>query len=161
MTSRCSIGIAGQMVLLGLTAGGLSWAAWKTSDHPLALDYNWGLHVEASAAETGMRTVTVEEAKTMAESFTYVLLDARKASDFSAGRLPGAMSLPVSDLDAHLAEIAAFLTPSQPILVYCSGAECEESLELGKFLIESGYTNVSLFAGGISAWEKAGYPVER
>lgn len=161
MASRRSIGIARQMLLLGAVAGGLSWAAWQASDQPLALDYNWGAHVEAAATETGMRTVSVEETKIITDSFSHILLDARKSADYTAGRIPGAMSLPVSDLDAHLAEIAAFLTPAQPILVYCSGAECEESLELGKFLIESGYTNVTLFAGGITAWEKAGYPVER
>jgi rhodanese-related sulfurtransferase len=71
------------------------------------------------------------------------------------------MSLPVSDLDNHLPALAGLLTPEQPILVYCSGAECEESLELGRFLIASGYTNIALFAGGMAEWTAAGHPVEQ
>ena len=161
MASRRPIGIVGQLFLLGLISAALTGAAWKTASEPLDLRYAWGAHVETSAAETGMNTVSVDEAKIIADTFSHLVLDARKATDFAAGRIPGAMSLPVSDLDTHLAEIAAFLTPAQPILVYCSGAECEESLELGKFLIDAGYTNVTLFAGGITEWEKAGHPVER
>lgn len=154
-------GTAVQMLLLGLVAAVATLAARAFYPEPLPLDYAWGDHVAAAAEATGMRTVTTEEARVIADTFSHVVLDARKAADYAAGRIPGAMSLPVSAFDAHFGEISALLTPGQPILVYCSGAECEESLELGKILISAGFTNIALFAGGISAWEQAGYPVER
>jgi len=128
---------------------------------PLPFRYAWSEHVVSTASEKGMRTVSTEEAKQIADSFSHIILDARKMSDYTAGRIPGAMSLPVSDLDSHIASISALLTPEQPILVYCSGQECEESLELGAILITHGYTNITLFAGGITAWTEAGYKVER
>jgi rhodanese-related sulfurtransferase len=53
------------------------------------------------------------------------------------------------------------LTPEQPIVVYCSGPECDESLKLGEILITAGYTNIALFAGGMTAWTEAGYEVQR
>ncbi len=159
-TSR-PIGTAAQAVTIGVAAALLAMAARWSSVNPLPLDYAWGSHVETSAAETGMQTVSATEAREIAASFSHIVLDARKAADFAAGHIPGAMSLPVSALDQHFAEVSAMLTPDHPILVYCSGAECEESLELGKILIQSGFTNVTLFAGGIAEWERAGYPVER
>ncbi len=149
------------MVALAALAAVLAYAAWRTSDTPLALDYAWASHVATAAAETGMRAVTVDEAHAIATSFSHLVLDARKPSDFAAGRIPGAMSLPVSDLDTHLPALAGLLTPEQPLLVYCSGAECEESLELGRILIQSGYTNIALFAGGMAEWTAAGHPVEQ
>jgi rhodanese-related sulfurtransferase len=149
------------MVVLASLSGVLAYAAWRTSDTPLALDYAWASHVATAATQTGMRTVALEEAHAIATSFSHLVLDARKPTDFAAGRIPGAMSLPVSDLDNHLPALAGLLTPEQPILVYCSGAECEESLELGRFLIASGYTNIALFAGGMAEWTAAGHPVEQ
>ena len=39
--------------------------------------------------------------------------------------------------------------------------ECEESLDLGKVLMDSGFSNVVLFAGGMTEWTNAGHVVER
>jgi len=157
---RCQ-GTGGQMILLAALAALLAYATWRNSDQPLPLDYAWSSHVASAATQTGMRAVDLPEAHAIVQSFSHLVLDARKASDFAAGRIPGAMSLPVSDLDTYLPGLAGLLTPEQPILVYCSGAECEESLELGRFLITAGYTNVALFAGGMAEWTAAGHPVEQ
>jgi len=148
------------LLLIALAAAGVVVSRF-IYEKPLPLNYAWGQHVAGAALEKGMRTATVEEARAISDSFSHIILDARRSSDYNAGRIPGAMSLPVHEVDKHLASVSALLTPSQPILVYCSGHECEESLELGEILITSGYTNVTLFAGGITAWQAAGYPVER
>ena len=52
------------------------------------------------------------------------------------------------------------LTPEQPILVYCSGQACDESLLVSSNLLEQGFTNVSLFAGGMEEWLAAGHDLE-
>jgi rhodanese-related sulfurtransferase len=148
------------LLLLALAVAGAAGSRLLT-EKPLPLHYAWGEHVAGTAVEKGMRTASVEEARAISDSFSHIILDARRTSDYNAGRIPGAMSLPVHEVDKHLASVSALLTPAQPILVYCSGHECEESLELGEILIKSGYTNVTLFAGGITAWQEAGYPVER
>jgi len=148
------------MLLLALSVAAAAIARLYYTK-PLPLHYAWSERVASAASEKGMRTVSIEEAKQIADSFSHIILDARKVSDYTAGRIPGAMSLPISDLDAHIASISVLLTPEQPIMVYCSGEECEESLELGAILITHGYTNITLFAGGITAWTDAGYAVER
>lgn len=161
MASRRTPGTIFQFLILAVLAAGAVVVARNFYENPLPLRYAWSEHVTSEAAAKGMRTVSIAEAKQIADQFSHIILDARKASDFSNGRLPGAMSLPVSDFDAHITEVSLLLTPEQPIMVYCSGQECEESLELGEILITHGYTNITLFAGGISAWTEAGYSLER
>jgi rhodanese-related sulfurtransferase len=161
MSAQKSYGTPFQMLALLAVAVLGAAVARPFYAKPLPFQYDWAGHVEGAAAEKGMRTATIEETRTISESFSHIIFDARRQSDYMAGHIPGAMSLPVHEVDKHLASASAMLTPAQPVLVYCSGQECEESLELGKILIESGYTNVTLFAGGITAWTQAGYPVER
>lgn len=152
--------IASAIFLMALAAAG-AVVAHLVRENPLPLDYTWSDRVALNAQAKGMRTVDVDEARRIVESFSHVVLDARRELDYQAGRLPGAMSLPTDDFDLHLPMVATLLTPDQPILVYCSGLECDESLKLGEILIASGYTNITLFAGGMTAWTAAQLPVER
>lgn len=150
-----------QMLIL-LTGSTLAaFAMWYQQDDRLPLDYAWGDHVEQSAREKGMSTVSLEEARQIVDTFSHIVLDARKTADFEAGHLPGAMSLPLLDFDTAFNAIAPLLTPEQPVMVYCSGKECDESLKLGEILIEAGFTNITLFAGGMIAWQEAGLEVQR
>jgi rhodanese-related sulfurtransferase len=151
-----------QMFIL-LTGSTLAaFAMWfQQGENRLALDYAWGDHVEQTAREKGMATASLEEAKIIVDTFSHIVLDARKTADFEAGHLPGAMSLPLLEFDAAFSGIAPLLTPDQPVMVYCSGKECDESIKLGEILFEAGYTNITLFAGGIIAWQEAGFEVQR
>ena len=161
MAARFIINTTAQMIVLAGLATAAAFISRGFYTEPLPWTYEWSRHVVNSAQEKGMRTVTVGEARQIADSFSHVILDARKEADYLAGHLPGAMPLPVSDLDRHLAGILSMLTPDHPVLVYCSGQDCDESLKLGEILIEAGYTNIALFAGGIIEWQQAGHPVER
>lgn len=148
------------LMLLGLALAA-TVAARFFYESPLSLKYAWTGQLQRQASEKGMASVSVQEAKVICDAFTHLVLDARKPADYLAGRLPGALSLPASDIDGNLAGILPLLSAEQPVLVYCSGEACDESLKLGEFLVTSGYTNVSLFIGGMTSWESAGYPVER
>ncbi len=59
-----------------------------------------------------------------------------------------------------LMEYAGMVAPDMEIMVYCSGTLCDESLQVSRFLVEQGFTNVVLFAQGFDAWTAAGYPTE-
>lgn len=154
-------GTLAQMVVLLVAAVAAAAVMRALDDDPLPFDYAWSQHVERAAQEKGMRTVTLDEAREMVSAFSHIVLDARKVADYEAGHLPGAMSLPLLDFDEQFPVISALLTPEQPVLVYCSGHDCDESLKLGEILIQSGYTNITLFAGGMSAWQDAGLEVQR
>jgi hydroxyacylglutathione hydrolase len=83
-----------------------------------------------------------------------LLLDVRGAGEWSAGHLPGALNVPVGELDQRLGEIPR----ERPLIVHCqTGARAAIAASL---LRARGYANVQLFSGGFAQWREAGQPVE-
>jgi rhodanese-related sulfurtransferase len=81
------------------------------------------------------------------------VLDVRTEQEIASGRLPGALHIPVQELEARVKELKQ---DGQPWLVYCaagsrSAAACE-------FLSGQGFKGLYNLSGGISAW---GGPVVR
>lgn len=46
------------------------------------------------------------------------------------------------------------------IIVYCSDVDCVASQFAYRALVENGFKNVRRYAGGLSDWQAAGYPLE-
>ncbi len=160
MAGRTRIAPLVQVLVLGIVTLLAGTASQLLRDNPIAWTEDWSNRVLAAAMEAGLPILTAEEAREVVDSMSHIVLDARPLSDFDAGHLPTALPLPVDDLETHQFNVLPMLTPDQPVMVYCSGLECDESIALGTFLIQQGYTNVALFAGGITEWKDKGYPVE-
>lgn len=85
------------------------------------------------------------------------LVDVRTKAEWDTGHLKGAQLLNASE-EGFLEKAKAALDPKKPVLVYCrSGGRSARAAEQ---LRTAGYTVYDL-AGGITAWEKAGKPVEK
>ena len=52
------------------------------------------------------------------------------------------------------------LNPADEIVIHCSNPLYPASIIRYQILIHNGYRNVRRYAGGISDWEEAGYPLE-
>ncbi len=128
---------------------------------PLTLAHAWTGRVEQAASAKGLQVIDTAAAQIIVETYSHLVLDARRESDFLSGHIPGAMSLPANAIDEALVTIAMLLTPEQPVLVYCSGQDCDESIMVGEALVQSGFTNITLYVGGLKAWQEAGLPVSR
>lgn len=91
----------------------------------------------------------MDEAKTLMEKEEgYILLDVRTKGEYESGYIPGAINIPLSDIDE---KIISFLPDkSQMILVYCRSGN--RSREASDKLSKLGYTNI-LEIGGINAWK--------
>jgi len=120
----------------------------------------WSNRVETKAEEAGIRLASLEEVAEAIETGSMIILDARRLADYDAGHIPTAMCLPELEFETFFPEIQPMLMPDFPILVYCSGKECDESLNLCVLLQEQGFENLVLFAGGMKEWEAAGKPIE-
>ena len=44
--------------------------------------------------------------------------------------------------------LRTLLTAHESLVLYCTGRECDESILLGVFLKDQGFTNVLIYAGG-------------
>lgn len=87
-----------------------------------------------------------------------LFVDSRHAYDFSLGHVKGAMNIPLQEQEAKIA--ALDLPLDRTLVVYCDGADCNSSLEIGSKLSIAGYRNVKVFFNGWQAWTQAGFPME-
>lgn len=87
-------------------------------------------------------------------------LDARDAATFAGGHIRGARSLPLGELGERLPEFRKQVPKTMPLVIYCNGYGCHDSMDLGKKLIQAGYWEIFVFEGGYPEWREAGYPVE-
>lgn len=97
----------------------------------------------------GYKRISMDEAKTLMEKEEgYILLDVRTKGEYESGYIPGAINIPLSDIDE---KIISFLPDkSQMILVYCRSGN--RSREASDKLSKLGYSNI-LEIGGINAWK--------
>jgi rhodanese-related sulfurtransferase len=82
------------------------------------------------------------------------LVNALGEWEFRAKHIPGSLHFATAG-DAFLG-----LDPADEIVVYCSNPLCRASILMYRELEKRGYRNLRRFAGGVAAWEDAGYPLE-
>ena len=95
------------------------------------------------------RQISMDEAVTMmAEETGYIILDVRRADEFAAGHIPGAINVANESIGTD--EVPELPDKDQLIMVYCrSGRRSKEASEK---LVKLGYTNIVEF-GGILDWK--------
>jgi ArsR family transcriptional regulator len=83
------------------------------------------------------------------------VLDVRPEDEFALGHLPGAINLPLSELEKRLVD----LDPDREIVAYCRGPYCVLSYEAVAMLRARGF-KVRRLEDGLPEWRAAGLPVE-
>ncbi len=102
---------------------------------------------------------SVAEALAAFERGEAVFVDARPASAFAEGHIPGAVSLPVREFDDRIEAFWKQTPTDKRIVTYCSGRTCQDSHRLARLLEQVGYKRVRIFVDGYSGWVSAGHPV--
>jgi rhodanese-related sulfurtransferase len=85
-----------------------------------------------------------------------LVIDVRPAVEFRQGHIAGAVSIPLEELEARLAE----LPTTQEIVAYCRGPYCLFADEAVSLLMERGY-RVRRLTEGYPEWFAAGFPTEK
>lgn len=91
----------------------------------------------------------------MARDGLVTVLDVRPPEEYAAGHLPGAVNIPLRDLEKHLLD----LDPSHEIVAYCRGPHCVLAFDAVSKLREKGISARRL-DGGLPEWRLEGLPVE-
>ena len=92
-------------------------------------------------------------------------LDARRSLDFTEGHIPRAWSVPIweAEVDDRLFayKVARRPGPEDPIVLYCSGGDCQDSHLLATKLLNEGYSHLLIYRAGFPDWVAQGHPVEK
>lgn len=83
------------------------------------------------------------------------LLDVRPQDEFASGHLPGAINIPIEELERRLAELPA----GGEIVAYCRGPYCALSFDAVTVLQGKGFA-VRRLDSGFPDWKAAGLAVE-
>ena len=83
------------------------------------------------------------------------LLDVRTQAEYDQGHIPDITLIPLDQVQSRLSEIPKDKT----VVVTCRTGN--RSAQAAQMLRQNGYTDVHNMQGGIVAWERAGYPVEK
>ena len=90
------------------------------------------------------------------------ILDINAAKVFDDAHIPGAIRVSLNSIE----ETSQGWDKRTPIVTYCSDYNCMASHKVAEELLELGFSDVSVYAGGISEWYKLSkgnkdeYPVE-
>src|SRR5216684_5010020 len=98
--------------------------------------------------------ITAEALLEELRSDQVILLDVRPVEEFRAGHLPQALSIPVAELEARIAELPA----DKQIVAYCRGPYCVFADEAVALLRTHGYQARRL-EEGVPDWRRRGLPV--
>jgi len=107
------------------------------------------------AARDNLEPITRTDLLARVRDGLVTVLDVRPADEFALGHLPGAINLPLAELEARLAE----LDPAREVVAYCRGAYCVLSFEAVATLRAAGLAAHRL-EEGYPEWRAAGLPVE-
>ncbi len=88
------------------------------------------------------------------EKDSALLMDARPRPKFLGETIPGALYMNDVELDRLAGRFPA--DKNTAVITFCGGYECHKSHVVANKLMELGYTNVSVYAGGLPEWKKAG-----
>lgn len=102
-----------------------------------------------------MDPVAADELRRRVKAGDVIVLDVRPVEEYQAGHIPGALSVPVSELPARLKE----LPKGQEIVAYCRGPYCVMALDAVELLRKKGF-RAQRMEEGVADWRARGWRVE-
>jgi rhodanese-related sulfurtransferase len=107
-------------------------------------------------SRNGLEPIGREElSRRLSSGEELVVLDVRPVEEFAAGHLPGAVSIPLAELERRLEQ----LPKDREVVAYCRGPFCAFAPEAVAVLRRRGYQATQL-EDGLPEWAAAGLPVE-
>jgi rhodanese-related sulfurtransferase len=105
-------------------------------------------------ARGALEPLETEELLRRVHSGEVTVVDVRPVEEFEAGHLPGAISIPVGELEERLDE----LPPGKDVVAYCRGPYCVMAVEAVELLRGRGFEAKRLEIG-VGEWRARGWQV--
>lgn len=99
--------------------------------------------------QVSMEPIALEELLKRMERKEVVLLDVRPEDEYATGHIPGAISMPMEELEKHLAS----LPMDKEIIAYCRGPYCLMSAQAVEIMKSKGI-KASRLEEGVHEWKR-------
>ena len=109
----------------------------------------------------GQPSVDIDgEAAAWLHSRGALFLDARRSKDFAEGHVAGARSFPIWEAAVMKERVEALVSEGRdqtlPVVLYCTGGDCEDSHMLAQTLFGAGFENLRVYREGFPDWKARG-----
>lgn len=104
----------------------------------------------------GLEEVRGEELLRRVRSGEVTILDVRPVEEYAAGHIPGALSMPLADLETRWAD----LPKDRDVVAYCRGPYCVMAVDAVNLLRRKGFKAHRL-EQGVADWRARGWRVAR
>ncbi|RLA57766.1 MAG: hypothetical protein DRR04_12285 [Gammaproteobacteria bacterium] len=169
--------LGGSLIIVAISVmvgGAYSWA-FQSGDHPVRLRIdsagNQGVVLGARGGDEPIDNaprvlgyeISTEDAYALWNEGIVFFLDARSLEEYEQGHIAYSRYLDYEHLyDVPFPPIVNELyeDPSQPIVFYCSGGECDASHNAATYFQGLGFTTVHVYMDGYPGWVEAGYETE-
>ena len=106
----------------------------------------------ANADVDSIDSISPVEASVMTSEQKAVIIDVREDSEWNEQHIPGAIHIPLAQLNDRLLELEQY--KQRPVITQCkAGGRSAKAFDVLKL---AGFSKVYNMDGGIMAWEKAG-----
>jgi len=103
------------------------------------------------------RTLGIEELNARLDRGEGLLvLDVRTAHDSALGHIPGALNIPLEELEARLPELTPFA--GRTLAIICTTDR--RSKKAAQWLTGRGFADLRVVSGGMTRWNQTGLPIE-
>lgn len=100
--------------------------------------------------------VSMKQLRTRIKGRNVTVIDVRPKEEYLSGHVPGAVSIPLSELKSRLKD----LSRSEEIVAYCRGKYCVMAPEAAKMLIRRGF-KTTILQDDVNSWRFAGLEIEK
>ena len=119
---------------------------------------------EAAALPNGkageLTIVAMPDVVKLLQQKAAIFIDARPASQFVQGHIPGALNCYADEFATEFPKIQPQLPKDARIILYCDGVDCPMSHDLGEKMLPLGYTNLLQYKNGWDEWSAAKAPAD-
>ncbi len=122
-----------------------------------------------AAAPAGVKLIEAAAVQAM-QAKGAVLIDTRKASEFSEGTIKGAISVPYDpeksakdvkfDSAQDKFDMAKIADKNKDYVVFCNSGTCWKSYKAAVVMAKAGYKNVHWYRNGVPDWKARKLPME-
>lgn len=149
-----------QSVMIVVTSVVVALLLNAVREDNLSLPGDWSDEARLTLDSGENLMISLDDARKMFEAQQAIFLDARPRSDYDAGHIQNALSLPWDSFDEQFESVLIDIDEDTTLITYCDGQTCNLSHELAMALIDMGFPNVRVLVNGWTLWKESLLPSE-